>query len=101
MVSYEDPHLAEMAMRAYHIQTKVEDIVAGRAELKRAIKVQEGASLVRVMKDKQDLQVMHQAVFDHLQTKTIPDKCRKENRTMTPEQTRDAAKAHMETLMVD
>ena len=101
MVSYEDPHLAEMAMRAYHIQSKVEDIVAGRVELKRAIKVQEGASLARVMKDKQDLNVLHQAVLDYLQAKTIPDQCFKEKRTMTAEQTRDAAKAHMETLMVD
>jgi len=101
MTVYDDPQLAEMATRAYHIQAKVEDIVAGRVELKRDIKIQDGASLARVLKDRRDLAVLKQAVFDHLQAKTIPDQCRKEHKTMTAEQTHDAAKAHMETLMVD
>lgn len=96
-----DPLVAEMATRAYHIQSKVEDIVAGRAELKRNVPVQDGASLARVLKDRKDLAILKQAVFDHLQLKTIPDQCRQEQRTMTPEQAHDAAKAHMETLMVD
>jgi len=101
MAMYNDPHLAEMATRAYHIQAKVEDIVAGRVQLKRDVQVQNGCSLARVLKDRKDLAILKQAVFDHLQIKTIPDQCRKEQRTMTPEQMRDAAKAHMETLMVD
>ena len=96
-----DPHLADMATRAYHIQKKVEDIVAGRVELKRNANIQDGASLARVLKDRQDLAILKQAVFDHLQINTIPDQCRQERRTMTAEQTRDAANAHLETLMVD
>ena len=96
-----DPNLALMAQRAYDIQAKVEDIVAGRTELKRQVDAVPGASLVRMLKARQDLSVLKQAVFDHLQIKTIPDQCREEHRTMTAEQTRDAAKAHMETLMVD
>ena len=101
MAMYDDPCLAEMATRAYHIQAKVEDIVSGRVELKRDVKIQDGASLARVLKDRRDLAILKQAVFDHLQAKTIPDQCRKERRAMTAEETHDAAKAHMETLMVD
>ena len=96
-----DPNLAVMAQRAYDIQAKVEDIVAGRAELKREVQPAPGASLVRVLKARQDLAILKQAVFDHLQIKTIPDECRKEHRTMTPEEMYAAAKAHLETLMVD
>ena len=101
MATYDDPHLAEMATRAYHIQAKVEDIVAGRVELKRDIPVKEGCSLARVLKDRRDLAILKQAVFDHLQIKTIPDQCRKEHKTMTAEQTYAAAKEKMETLLVD
>tara|TARA_B100000902_G_C26757547_1_gene643978 strand:+ start:140 stop:445 length:306 start_codon:yes stop_codon:yes gene_type:complete len=101
MATYDDPHLTEMATRAYHIQAKVEDIVAGRVQLKRDVQVQDGSSLARVLKDRRDLAILKQAVFDHLQIRTIPDQCRKEQRTMTPEQMYDAAKAHMETLMAD
>ncbi len=96
-----DPNLTLMAQRAYDIQAKVEDIVAGRATLKREFQPAPGTSLTRVLKARQDLAILKQAVFDHLQIKTIPDQCREERRTMTAEQTRDAAKAHLETLMVD
>lgn len=96
-----DPLQAGTAARAYDIQAKVEGVVAGRIELKRQVVVGPGASLVRTLKARQDLAMLKQAVFDHLQSKTIPDQCREENRTMTAEQTHDAAKAHMETLMVD
>ena len=48
-----------------------------------------------------DQDTLKQAVFDHLQVKTIPDNCRKEHKTMTAEQTYAAAKEKMEALMVD
>ena len=96
-----DPHLAEMAAARPDIQAKVEDIVAGRVQLKREILHFPDASLRKVLKERRELAMLKQAVFNHLQSKTIPDQRREENRTMTAEQTHDAAKAHMETLMVE
>jgi hypothetical protein len=70
-------------------------------ELKREIKISEGSNLRKVLADRRENAVLKQAVFDHLQIKTIPDQCRKEHKEMTPEQTYAAAKAKMEALMVD
>ena len=99
MAFHSDPHLAEMAKYAYAIQTKVEDIVAGRLELKREIKHSEDANLWKVLRDRRENAILKQAVFDHLQIKTIPDKCRKEQKTLTPQQTYAAAREQMEALM--
>ncbi len=101
MAFHSDPYLAEMATYVYAVQTKVEDIVAGRVELKREIKHSDGTSLPRVLKDRHENAILKQAVFDHLQIKTIPDQCRKEHKTMTAEQTYAAAKEKMEALMKD
>ena len=101
MAFHSDPRLAEMATHVYLIQTKVEDIVAGRVDLKREIKHPPGSSLRKVLADRQQNAILKQAVFDHLQIKTIPDQCREERKTMTPQQTYAAAKEKMEALMVD
>ena len=101
MAFHSDPYLAEMARHMYAVQMKVEDIVAGRMELKREITHSVDASLTRVLKERHENAILKQAVFDHLQIKTIPDKCRKEHRKMTAAQTYAAAKQQMEALLVD
>lgn len=101
MAYHSDPYLTEMARHVYAVQTKVEDIVAGRLELKREITHSVDASLTRVLKERHENSILKQAVFDHLQIKTIPDQCRKEHKTMTAEQTYAAAKEKMEALLVD
>ena len=101
MSFHSDPYLAEMATYVYNVQAKVEDIVEGRKELKREVRHPEGTSLRKVLADRRENAVLKQAVFDHLQAKTIPDQCRKEHKEMTAEETYAAAKAKMEALLVD
>ena len=101
MAFHSDPHLAEMATYVYNVQTKVEDIVEGRKELKREVWHPEGTSLRKVLADRRENAILKQAVFDHLQVKTIPDQCRKEHKEMSAEEMYAAAKAAMEALLVD
>lgn len=101
MAFHSDPHMAEMATYVYDVQTKVEDIVEGRKELKREVWHPEGTSLRKLLADRRENAILKQAVFDHLQVKTIPDQCRKEHKKMTAEETYAAAKAKIEALMVD
>ena len=90
MSFHSDPYLAEMATYVYNVQAKVEDIVEGRKELKREVRHPEGTSLRKVLADRRENAVLKQAVFDHLQAKTIPDQCRKEHKQMTAEATDEA-----------
>ena len=96
-----DSNMALMAQRAYEIQAKVEDIVAGRVELKRQYKPPAGESLAACMKKLTDHEVLKQAVYDHLRTHTVPEACKQTNTVMSAEQTEAAAQDLLEGLLKD
>ena len=96
-----DPHLQEMAKAAVGIQSKVDDVIAGRVELKRQYKPPPGESLAACMKKLTEHEVLKQAVYDHLRIQTVSEACKQTDTVMSAEQMEAAALDILEGLLKD
>ena len=96
-----DPQLQEMVKAAIGIKSKVEDVIAGRVELKRQYKPPPGESLAACMKKLTDHEMLKQAVYDHLRMHTVPEACKHTNTVMSAEQMEAAALDILEGLLKD